>query len=295
MFKNLSREALGVSGTPNEVIELVLSYGFKGLDLDITDFASQVRAVGMPKARRLYESARLKFATFRLPVEWHEDSEQYNRDLAALPEFLEIAKELGCQRAITAIEPAGDMRPFHENFEYHRRKLSELSAAVDRFGIRLGVEFFAPASGKQGRAFQFIQSVDQLLQLLRSVTSKNIGVVIDTWHWHLGGGTLEHIRSLGAQRIVAVYLADCDPNVTAADATEKARKLPGDTGVIDCAGIVSALAEMQYDGPVTPFPYKGNLVGQSRDKIAKSASAAVDAIWKAAGLNPQGKQMAGAR
>ncbi len=35
MFKNLSSKHLGVSGSQNELIELALSFGFKGFDLDI--------------------------------------------------------------------------------------------------------------------------------------------------------------------------------------------------------------------------------------------------------------------
>jgi sugar phosphate isomerase/epimerase len=295
MFKNLSVEALGISGTQSEVIELALSYGFKGLDLDIVDFASQVKAGGMAKARRLYDSARLKFASFRLPVEWHEDPDRLKNDLAALPQYLEIAKELGCTRAITSIEPAGDMRPFHENFEFHRRKFGELAAAVQPYGIRLGIEFLAPATYRQGRAFQFIQTVDQVLLLFKSTSAPNLGLVIDTWNWHLGGGTIEQIRFLSGDRIVAVYLSDCDPDVTAANATEQSRRLPGETGVIDASGLLTLLGELRYDGPITPNPFKGNLAGQSRDKIVKAASASVDQAWKAAGLNPQGKLMAAAK
>ena len=41
MFKNLDFEALGVSGHQSELIELTLSYGFKGFDLDLAAFAHQ--------------------------------------------------------------------------------------------------------------------------------------------------------------------------------------------------------------------------------------------------------------
>lgn len=295
MYKNFSVEALGISGTPSEVIELVLSYGFKGLDLDIVDFASQVKAGGLAKARRLYDSARLRLASFRLPVEWHEDPDRLKDDLAALPAYLEIAKELGCTRTITTIEPAGDMRPFHENFEFHRRRLGELAAAVAPYGIRLGIEFLAPASHRQGRAFQFIQTVDQVLLLFKSILGTNIGLVLDTWHWHLGGGTIDQIRSLGGDKIIAVYLSDCDPGVTAANASESSRHLPGQTGVIDPVALLTTLGELRYDGPVTPNPGKGTLSGQGRDKIVKAASAAIDQAWKAAGLNLQGRLLAAAK
>jgi sugar phosphate isomerase/epimerase len=289
MFKNLSTEPLGISGTSSEVIEVALSYGFASVDLDIVDFSAQVKTQGLPKARRLFDSAKLRFGSFRLPLEWHDDPSKYTDGLKALPQYLELAKQLGCTRAITTIEPAGDMRPFHENFEYHRRKIDEIAAKLNEFGISLGLEFFAPHSHRHNQAFQFIQSTDQLLQLFKGISAPNAGLVLDTWHWYLGGGTIDKIQGMPANRIVAVYLADCDPGVTAATATENARKLPGETGVIDCVAILSALGEAKYDGPVSPLPFRGNLPGMGREKIVKTVAAALDQAWKAAGLNPQGK------
>ena len=45
MFKNLSPETLGISGQQNEVIELALSFGFKGIDLNAVEFAARNRQV----------------------------------------------------------------------------------------------------------------------------------------------------------------------------------------------------------------------------------------------------------
>ena len=50
MFKNLSTQALGVSGRQGEVIEAALSFGFKGLDLDIEEFSAQVTSSGLAQA-----------------------------------------------------------------------------------------------------------------------------------------------------------------------------------------------------------------------------------------------------
>ena len=40
MFRNLNTEALGITGQDSEIIELVLSFGFKGLDLDLVEPAA---------------------------------------------------------------------------------------------------------------------------------------------------------------------------------------------------------------------------------------------------------------
>ena len=43
MFKNLNPSALGVSGHQSELIELALTYGFEGTDLNVADFATRAR------------------------------------------------------------------------------------------------------------------------------------------------------------------------------------------------------------------------------------------------------------
>jgi sugar phosphate isomerase/epimerase len=289
MFKNLNPAGLGVSGRESEVIELALSHGFKGLDLDLVAFAEQVKSQGMARASRLISSARLKLGSFPLPVRWQHDGPEYQADLERLDELGAVAREIGCLRAITTIEPGGE-RVYHENFEFHRRRLGELGGVLGRHGIRLGVRFVAPHACREDGAYQFMQKADEVLLLLGTIGAPNVGLALDTWHWHLGGGTVEQLRSLAADKIVAVSLGDAEPGLAAADAELSDLRLPGDGGVIDNAGILAALAELRYDGPVTPAADKSRFDGQSRDQIVKSAAAAFDQVWKAAGLNQQGRR-----
>jgi sugar phosphate isomerase/epimerase len=293
MFKNFSAEALGISGRPSEIIELALSYGFKGLDLDLVDFAQQVETQGIGKASRLIASARLKIGGVRLPVRWQEDAPEYQADLAHLAKLAPIAQQLGCTRAFTTVEPGHDTRVYHENFEFHRRRLAEMAGTLAPHKIHLGVGFLAPLACRAGRAFQFIQTFDELLLLIRNVGAANVGVALDVWHWHLGGGKIDQLASLPADKIVAVWLADAPADTTAATAQLDARLWPSDDGVIDSAAVLKTLAQSRYDGPVTPSPDRSQLAGLSRDAIVKQAGASLDRVWTAAGLaRPAGKSAA---
>jgi sugar phosphate isomerase/epimerase len=288
MFKNLNPEALGISGRDSEIIELVLSNGFKGLDLDLVDFAEQVKTQGMPRASRLIVSARLKIGSFPLPVRWSDDS-HYKADLERLPALLEIAEQLGCARATTVIEPGNDVRPYHQNFEFHCRRLNEIADVLRPRKIRLGLGFLAPVRCRADYAFQFIQTVDEVLLLLRSIGSPNVGVALDTWHWHVGGGKIEQLRALAAEKLVTVSVADSSVEASPQNAELESRRLPAENGAIDLAGVLSALAELRYDGPVTPAPDKSQFAGVARERIVKATGAALDQVWKAAGLSPSGK------
>ncbi|HEY1785473.1 MAG TPA: TIM barrel protein [Pirellulales bacterium] len=284
MFKNLNLAALGMSGRQSEVIELTLSHGFKGLDLDLVEFGHQVQASGLPHARRLIDSARLRIGSVRLSLDWNCDTAGFDAQLERLAGDIQLAQQIGCTRAITDIDPASDNKPYHENFELHRRRYGKLAELLGRQGLKLGLGFLAPLGLRKDRTYQFIQTADAFLLLLKSISSPNIGMALDLWHWHLGGGTIDQIRALGAGKIVTVGLADADPDTTAENADRAVRQLPGATGVIDCAEVLSLLSAGKYDGPVTALPSPSIFVGQSRERIAKQTAEALDKVWKAAGL-----------
>jgi sugar phosphate isomerase/epimerase len=289
MFKNLSTDGIGVSGRQSEIIELALSFGFKGVDLDLLDFLEQVKVHGLPHARRLLDSARLKIGTFRLPLTWDDSDEAYQAGLRVLPDLLELAAGIGAKRAVTMIAPANDVRPYHENFEFHRRRLTEIGERLAADGMRLGIEFTASANARKNRAFQFIHSFDAVVMLVNMVRAPNVGAVIDPWQILAAGSRLDEIRKLSADRIVAVSLSDAPADVDPTAMGEGDRLLPGETGKIDSAAILTMLAEIGFDGPVSPRAHRNRLAGLRRDQIVKLAGERVDQAWKAANLSPAGK------
>jgi sugar phosphate isomerase/epimerase len=295
MFKNLSTQALSVTLTQSELIEQALSNGFKGVDLDLADFAAQVKQRGLPHARRLLDSAKLKLGSFALPVVWQGDDATFKQDLAKLPPAAELARDLGCTRAVTTMQPASDVRPYHQNFEFHRQRFAELAQALVPYNIRLGIAFQATAQHRHGRAFEFIHTLDALAMLIGMAGQPNLGVALDVWDLHVAGGGIDQVRKLTAKQVVTVSLADAPRDLDPTTCQDDARLLPGETGAIDSAALLTALAEMGYDGPVTPKPHPSRFQGQRRDAIVKQAGAALDGVWKAAGLNAAGKLAATAK
>lgn len=295
MYKTLSADALGLSGRQSEIIELALSHGFKGIDLDVVDFAQQVQQRGAAHARRLIESAKLKLGAFRLPIAWDGDDATFRGELEKLAKLAEIAAAAGCQRAITTIAPASDERPFHDNFQFHSRRLGELAEALKPHGIRLGIDFVATAAARKDHAFEFLHTFDAVLMLLDLIPSSNVGLVANGWQIYASGGDPAKLRKLGKERIVDVLLADAPADVAPPELTDEARLLPGETGTPDNAALLTLLAEIGYDGPVAACPHRAALADKGREASVKAASEALDNLWKSAGLSPAGKLAAGAR
>ncbi len=283
MFKNLSTTGLGISGVESELIELALTYKFAGVEPDFMELFHRAEEKGVPYARRLIDSGKLKLGTFRLPIEWNDET-RYAKDREKLEKIASRAAELGSTRAVTLVSPSSDERPYHENFEFHRRRLAEIGQVLANHQIKLGIEFNALADARAGAAFEFIHNFDELRKLAAGVGVNGVGVVIDVFSWFVGGGTMDQITSLTVDEIASVQLCDVPADVPADQLTTKNRLLPGETGVIDSVEIVKWLSSIGYDGPVTARPDRNRFPKTGRMQIVKMVAESLDEIWTQAGL-----------
>ena len=142
MFKNLSAQGVGTSGSQNELIESALSFGFRGLDMNLMEFVGQVKSRGSAHARRLLDSAKFQVGGFELPTRWQARRRDYRAETGATARMDRRRRRSGLSPAhLTWIEPANDEQPFHQKFETSRKRLAELAKALEPHGIRLGVAF----------------------------------------------------------------------------------------------------------------------------------------------------------
>ncbi len=123
----------------------------------------------------------------------------------------------------------------------------------------------------------------------------NVGVVVDAWQIYAAGSSLDDLRKLPAERIVAAYVSDAPADVEPSALAEADRLLPGETGKIDTPAVLSLLSEMGYDGPITPRVDHSRIGAVRREQLVKLAGERLDQAWKAAGLTPAGKKLASAK
>src|SRR5690606_22977923 len=152
----------------------------------------------------------------------------------------------GCKRMVTTIAPADDERPYHENFEFHRRRLTDLAAVLKPHDVRLGCRVCGAAAARAGRAFEFIHDLDALLLLIRTVRDPSIGVVVNPWDIVASGGSLADLDKAGVDDLVAVELSSGPAEKTPADWSEDDRLLPVADGPVENVVLLVRLAEMGY-------------------------------------------------
>jgi len=293
MYRNLNTANLGVSAHQSEIIELAMTNSFQGIDLDVSEFATRAKLRGVAYARRLLDSSKLKLGSFVLPIEFDAEDAAYTKRLQRLPEYVQAAADAGCERAMVTVAPSSNRLPYHENFELHRKRLADVCGVLRASNITLGVGFQAPEYLRKDVPFQFIHDFDALALLVNMVAAPNLGLVVDLYDVFVGGGSIETLRKLKANQVVAVEVANYAADAPVAELTEQSRLLPGvEGGAIDVAAALLALSDIGYKGPVTAKPSRGQFRGLRRDAIVKEAGDSLLKVWKNAGFSIPQRPMA---
>lgn len=119
-----------------------------------------------------------------------------------------------------------------------------------------------------------INTAKEALEYIEDIDSKNIGVLLDTYHMNIEENNIgDAIRLVGADRLKSFHTGDNN------------RKAPG-RGHIDWDEVFGALAEIGYRGRIVsePFVMQGGEVGRDihvyRDLIENPCEAVIDAEAK---------------
>ena len=305
MFKNLD-----VYGKPSikleEALRIVKDAGYEGLEVDMKEIAPLVEEKSIDHVRNLFSDAKIVVGAWKLPwttqgkhqvphitrgergISWCGDEEQYQKLLKVLPNFASISQGLGCTRVYTWVQPFSDEMNYDENFQWHLKRLRPVIHILRDFDCRLGLEWVAPKTIRIDGKYEFIHDMKGILELCEELGWNNVGLVADSWHLYLSGGTLNDIRKLRGNQIICVHVADAPIGILPEAQIDDVRAVPGETGVIDIVGFLISLKEIGYDGPVDPpLPLAlggSRMKNKTIQEIAPVNCTALRKLWRAAGL-----------
>ena len=284
MYKNLNATVLGVSGRQSELIELAMTYGFRGLDIDIVDLVKRTQRSEFDKASRYLLSSKMQVSGFDVPIDLDSDDASFEKALAQLPTSIEIAGKVGARAGFLRLPAATDRLPFHEYFDVLRKRVDRIGEIFEKNNVQLGLFFSAAKENRDDRQFKFIQDVEGFLAFFKACTSSSVALVIDTFNWVVGGGTFENLAEIPGDKIAALRISDTESLPSLNEASLTMRQIAGTTGIIDNLRFVSVLSKAGFDGPITSFAHASNFGGLTRDAIVAKSQDALDNVLESAGL-----------
>ncbi|MDA0322547.1 MAG: sugar phosphate isomerase/epimerase [Verrucomicrobia bacterium] len=272
MYKSLNRGALHVQATWEECLPMAKAAGFDGVDPELSpdSSAAQIQDALAQHGLRIGGSG--------LPVALYGNDTDYNASITALESIAPIAAEAGCLRFCTYILSFSDELSWSDNFDMLTARLAPAAKILESSGCRLGLEFLGPKTLRGGHAYEFIHTMEAMLELC-SAAGPNVGLLLDSWHWYTARETVDSVKALRAEQVVYVHVNDAPAGVAIDEQIDNERALHGETGVIDLPGFFSALQSIGYDGPVVPEPFINEFADQPPGEVLARAGAAFDSFW----------------
>jgi sugar phosphate isomerase/epimerase len=224
-------------------LTLARQAGFRAMDIVLPEVAVE------PAERisdRLAEAA-VRAGPASLPVEFRLDEDTFRRDVAKLPGLASLAGTIGVKTMFRSI-PASSPVPAAELLPTIRRRISVCAAILGEHGIDFAIEVLGPLHRRREAAHEFIWHLPEAADLAASCDG-DVGLLVDSWHWHHAGGTVEEIVALGAL-VRHVHVADA-ADLPAEAVRDEERMLPG-AGIVDLAAFTQALDAIDYTGFVSP-------------------------------------------
>lgn len=277
MIRGLTRAGLGDVGTDERFIELASAAGFGAVDIDAVGLVGRHGAAG---ANDLLRRHGMTIGAVGLPVEWRAGDEEFQESLVGLAEAAAAARSVGCVACCTYILPSTDRKPAHF-MALATRRLRICAQILGAYGIRLGLEFVGPHHLRTAWKFPFIWTLDETLDWIQAIGEPNVGLLLDSFHWHTTGLSVQDIERLKPEQIVYVHLNDA-PAVPVEDVLDNVRLYPGE-GCIDLAGFLGALHRIGYRGVVSQEVLLPEAPSEAAERLIARSKAGFDKAFAAAG------------
>jgi sugar phosphate isomerase/epimerase len=195
----------------------------------------------------------VRATALQLPAEVRKDEATFASTFPRLRDASKFAAQAGCKVALLGIPPSSEhSRPAQA--QIYRDRLKTCCEVLDEFSIRLALECITPLHTRRAHPYEFIWHNAEMLDFGLSV-SPNIGLILDTWHWHHGGSDPESIREIPSDRILDVHLSD-SPSAPPEDIRDFERLPPGQ-GIIDLKLFFQLLNDKGYSGAVAVEVFGG--------------------------------------
>ena len=198
-------------------------------------------------------------ATFAGP-EW-EKVERTCRDFAA------VAGEIECEYLVMV---PGKRPPGATDSEVKDETISVLEAFADigaAHDVKIALEFL-------GFPWCSVRTLERAWEIVAEVDRPDVGLVIDTFHFHIGGSSLAALRRIESSKLFILHINDCEDRPVA-QLQDAHRLLPGE-GILPVRRIADELKAIGYDRVASIEIFRPEYWERDPFELAAAAKAAAE-------------------
>ena len=202
-----------------------------------------------------YSINSIEHITFR-------NEEDYAKIKAECEELSAIAGEIGCPYIVVVPGKLPENASKEEIIEESIKVLNELGDIAEKHNVSLAFEFL-------GQTDCSVQTLDLCNEIVEKVNRKNIGNVLDTFHFYAGNSTFEAIDNLKPEKLFIFHINDAE-DLPKEELTDAHRLYPG-TGILPIKEIKARFDKIGYDKMVSIEIFRPEYWNENPFEVAKKS------------------------
>jgi 2-keto-myo-inositol isomerase len=187
--------------------------------------------------------------------------------VAQLEDLCRVAAEIGCPYIVVVPSPLPADLSRSEVVEESKRVLGELGGIAGRYGVGLAFEFL----GQKDCSVQTLALADEIVG---QVNRENVSLVLDSFHFYVGGSTIDSIAALDPDRLFIFHINDAE-DLPREQLEDRHRLLPG-LGILPLKAIIRALKGIGYDRVASVEIFRPEYWERDPFELARQALTAVE-------------------
>ncbi|MBA3632689.1 MAG: sugar phosphate isomerase/epimerase [Acidobacteria bacterium] len=215
-----------------------------------------------------YSINSIEHITFRNP-------EDYEKIKAETENLSRIASEIGCPYIVVVPGKLPEKAAKEEIIEESVKVLNELGEIAEKYSVSLAFEFL-------GQTDCSVQTLDLCSEIVEKVNRKNIGNVLDTFHFYAGNSSFEAIERMKPEKLFIFHINDAE-NLPKDQLTDAHRLYPGE-GILPIKEIKERFDKIGYDRMVSIEIFRPEYWNEDPFEVAKKAK---EATIKVLGLKSE--------
>ena len=181
-------------------------------------------------------------------------------------ELCRIAAEINCPYLVVVPGKLSFDAGREEVIKESVKTLTEMADIAQTFSVGLAFEFI----GQPDCSVQTLALASEIVQL---ADRENVGLVIDSFHFHAGGSTIESIEALDPEKLFIFHINDAE-DLPREQLEDRHRLLPG-LGILPLREIISAFRRIRYDRVTSVEIFRPEYWERDPFELARDARSAV--------------------
>ncbi|MCX8081879.1 MAG: sugar phosphate isomerase/epimerase [bacterium] len=264
MFRTLPADVFDKDTGIREKLRLATIGSFQGVEINIEEISILIKEHSPAYVKGMFDSFNLKAGIWKLPFSLDSEQRIYDKGIEKLENYARNASYLEAFRAVTYIE-LGSSKLLKDNISFYIERLYSVAKILNDYGCKIGIYF------EHHKHFLPVE----ITRLCNKIKTGNAGFVLSARQWYLSGGEIGELKKVSKEDIVYVLVGDISSE-------KKGRYMPGETGIINIPVFLNTLADVGYDGPVSPEIPDRELLTIPSEIVVRLLGGSLLKVWKKA-------------